>query len=252
MVPLVLSAGCVVARNGFRHQDREVAEVARPVASVDLEVSAGEVAVGVDPSAQSTAIARTTRWNGGPQPCTTSSYADGAVALGDSCNGGNCAVDYDIALSAPASVTVIGGSGDVTLAGVGEAIVDLGSGDIVLTDVAGDATVSTGSGDMDLTRIGGNLELSTGSGDIVSTALTAPITSATTGSGDVALVYVATPERVEVVTGSGDASLVVPFGTYHIVTHSSSGDVTINDLVDGDGPLLSVDVESGDISISGE
>jgi hypothetical protein len=252
VLALATVSGCVVSLTGYQHHRREVAQVSQDVTSVDLDVSAGDVTVAVDPAAASTSIARTRRWNVS-EPCVTSSYTDGAVALSDSCTGGACAVDYDITLPAPAAITLGGGSGDVTISGVADALaLTLGSGDITLTDDDGDVVASTGSGDMELTRVGGTIDLSTGSGDIRGSDLTATTTAATTGSGDVALAFDTTPARVEIVTGSGDASLVVPAGTYRIETHSSSGDVTVTGLTDGDGPLLSVDVESGDISISGE
>ena len=210
-----LLAGCSVNLGESRE---DFATLDGEVLEVALDASSGDVEIRVDPGATETRMTRNVLWNG-DEPCLTSGLENGILTLSDSCNGGlACEVDYLVVF--PTSPELV--------------------------------SVSTGSGDIHLAGIGGEIGAETGSGDISGSALGALRATASTGSGDVDLVWVDTPENVVLKTGSGDVTLVVPAGTYRIFTSTGSGNRTLDGVEDGaSGGTLRIDTGSGDIVIRG-
>jgi len=147
------------------------------------------------------------------------------------------------------------GSGDVSLAHVGEAHVQAGSGDTVLDRADRSVHVETGSGDVRLKHIEGALEVNTASGDVHVDAAGGDV-SINTASGDH---YVGRVRRgtVKINSASGDVEVAVIEGTaVWLDVTSLTG--TVHSTLEGSGPpadgedavALHVNTVSGDISLS--
>lgn len=126
-----------------------------------------------------------------------------------------CGVDLTITVPEGLQVDVVGGSGDVEVAGL----------------TAGVVTIRASEGDVDLDGLGVQ--------DL----------TVTTGSGDVEATFAEQPFAVKVTTGSGDVDLGLPDGDrpYEVEATSSSGDVEGVDAGAGtDGaPAGDGDVQEG-------
>lgn len=114
-----------------------------------------------------------------------------------------CGVDLTITVPEGLQIDLVGGSGDVEVAGL----------------AAGVVTIRSSEGDVDLDGLGVQ--------DL----------TVTTGSGDVEATFAQQPFAVKVTTGSGDVDLGLPDGDrpYEVEATSSSGDV------EGDGPGTGAD-----------
>lgn len=117
-----------------------------------------------------------------------------------------------------------------------------GSGDVVVTGVAGPVNLETSSGDIEVARIAQRTELSAGSGDIVLRDVRAEAV-VTARSGDLQIEDVSGDLRAE--TTSGDIRIHRPGGKVSV--RASSGDLEI----DGVSADLRVTTGSGDCQIAG-
>lgn len=147
----------------------------------------------------------------------------------------------------------------IATAGVLDARVKTGSGDIVSEVPLGSARLATGSGDVRLTRVENELGINTGSGDVKVESAASAVRASTgsgsidieeaedalglsTGSGDVTIGDAAGPTSVKV--GSGD--ITIERIRDHSVATSGSGDVKVEIA---DGPSVQAETARGDVQI---
>ncbi|MBF0315564.1 MAG: DUF4097 family beta strand repeat protein [Oligoflexia bacterium] len=130
--------------------------------------------------------------------------------------------------------------------GIAQVDVEIGSGDLDVSNMQGATAFKTGSGDININNSGKRVSGKTGSGDI---SINGVLTSGdiSTGSGDIKINFPALPEKgeLEVRTGSGDAILSFPEGS-SIETSLKSGSGGIhNEIGDSDNGKLKISMKSG-------
>lgn len=137
------------------------------------------------------------------------------------------------------------GSGDASLSGARTMSADVGSGDVVATDIKGLATAAVGSGDVEFRNIGSLYVLSVGSGDVKAHGVLGDARIGTVGSGDVELRGVQGPVSVESI-GSGDVDISDARGAVTL------GEVGSGDLTVRNAASLTVErIGSGSVNHSG-
>jgi hypothetical protein len=262
----VMLSGCApdFVRSSFEDERTEGGKVSE----VQVTGGSGSLVVERSPSASSVTVKRKV-WYLGDRPERRHDQLDGPVLRLDTKCGDDCSIDYTITV--PDAVKVAGrvGSGDIRLTGITGAVVNTGSGDITITDVAesvvaetgsGNVSVSdakasvtaqTGSGDVRLNRVAGTVNADTGSGSVTASGLSGERTNLRTGSGDVTI-SVSTAQDVVAKTSSGDVKVTVPKGAaYRVKTNSSSGEKDVTIATDPNGKYqLDLTTESGDISVT--
>jgi Putative adhesin len=207
---------------------------------VDLADCGGDV--DVRPGAASAGAAARVSWRDGwglRRPEHSQVVRDGRLLVRVSCPGLDLGwgASSDLALLVPAAapVTVSGGSGDVSAAGL-----------------AGDLVLHTGSGDVRAERVSGDLDLATGSGDVGTTGTRSARVLASTGSGDTTLRSAVPPQRLRARSGSGDVVVEVPDdgAPYAVTTRTGSGDehVGVADDPRADRSLV-LSTGSGDLTV---
>ncbi|MSR07079.1 MAG: hypothetical protein EXR93_08450 [Gemmatimonadetes bacterium] len=140
-------------------------------------------------------------------------------------------------------LTVDASSGPVTARGTkGSLSIDTGSGTVSVTDAQGDVSVNTGSGEVELTTFRGTtLSIDAGSGSVSATAVTAESINVETGSGDIVLSGISSPD-VTLDTGSGAVDLDLASDVDQLAVDTGSGAVTLH-VPDNVG--ASIDIEAG-------
>lgn len=135
------------------------------------------------------------------------------------------------------------GSGSVEVGPLdGTLAVDVGSGSVSLSDVAGDrVTVDTGSGSVRAGRLRGDVDVDTGSGSVRIERVDGPATVGT-GSGSVEIGLVDGPAQVD--TGSGSVRLALASRS-PVEVETGSGGVTLSLPTAG----FDVDIEGGRVEI---
>jgi DUF4097 and DUF4098 domain-containing protein YvlB len=165
---------------------------------------------------------------------------------------GRCRATLTVRAPAGAAVTVHSGEGDIQLSGLaGPVHVDAGSGDIDASDLTGTADLHTGSGDVDAHRLPGTATLASDSGDVTGEGLSGATVRASSGSGDLTLLFAAPPATADAETGSGDVALVVPRGVaYAVDAETSSGNRVVSvDTSRRSDHALRVRTGSGDVTV---
>ncbi|WP_141856134.1 DUF4097 family beta strand repeat-containing protein [Kribbella jejuensis] len=169
-------------------------------------------------------------------------------------NGGELIIESPQNLRRGPEITV-----RIATAGVLDARVKTGSGDIVSEVPLGSARLATGSGDVRLSRVENELGITTGSGDVKVESAASAVRASTgsgsidieeaedalglsTGSGDVTIGDAAGPTSVKV--GSGD--ITIERIRDHSVATSGSGDVKVEIA---DGPSVQAETARGDVQI---
>jgi len=114
------------------------------------------------------------------------------------------------------------GSGDAALSAVAKVCVGDGSGDLRIRDIAGDVLVEDGSGDLEVSSVGGNVEVTDGTGDLLVAGVCGDA-GIVDGSGDIVVDDV--HGTVSITDGSGDI-FVGEVGDVEVV-EGGSGDVRI-------------------------
>lgn len=223
------------------HQDqRSTSTIDEPFDRLVVESDDGNVVVRQSTSAQATMEQRL-RWSFA-EPTVTAEVVDGALRVAGDCGSQgpvpqpDCSVD--LVLYVP----------------VGTAVdVDSGSGDVIVEGVQGDLLTRTGSGDIRADGVSGSVDARTGSGDIEIDELTASSLTASTGSGDVRVIFSADPDAVEVRAGSGDIDLLLARGdaTYAVDAHTGSGNREVDIRTDPSGTrTITARTGSGDLTIT--
>jgi len=162
-------------------------------------------------------------------PFTTKVTAAG-TDFGYNCNlpVGNCYLNATLSVPLGTPTSVYTGGGNAAAIGTtGEITLTSDGGNVSADRVSGDLTLSTGGGDVTAERVSGDLALSTGGGDVTATAISAARVTASTGGGNITLVFTSVPANVRVNTDGGNITIVVPPGsTRYNVTENSAGGTT--------------------------
>ena len=221
----MLAAGC---------EDRREKTITIDEAVEALQINAPEGSVTVEGSDEPGVLVQVSL--SGPGTKLRWELHDGQLDVWTRCRGAApCESDYVVRVNADAFVDVTTASGEAQLSDLrGGAIVDTGSGDVVLSRVAGPVLVAE-----------------TGSGSVEGTNLAVGILSAETGSGAIRLGLDEPPEALDADTGSGNAEIRVPAGTYELRLRSRSGAVRTSGIDEGPGPLVEVSTGSGSVDVIG-
>lgn len=143
------------------------------------------------------------------------------------------------------NATAIGTTGDVTLTSDG--------GSVSAEQVSGDLALTTGGGNVSAERVSGDLTLNTDGGSITATAITAARVRASSGGGDITVVFTSVPANVKVSTDGGDITIVVPPGSthYNLTEHTDGGTTSRRVPTDSSSPnVITATSGGGDISVS--
>ncbi|WP_051797850.1 DUF4097 family beta strand repeat-containing protein [Catenuloplanes japonicus] len=183
-----------------------------------------------------------------PAPPDTTYRIDGSTLVIDTDCGSWCDVDWTI--SAPRGVTVSGSnsSGDVTLTAVGAVDLEVASGSITATGVAGTIRAHAESGEVTVADVTGKADLSAESGEVTGRGLAGPVTAtAQSGSINLTLTQVAS---VTASAESGELTVRVPDGSYRVRVAADSGDLDVGVPNDpAAGTVLDLRTESGDLRL---
>ncbi|MBY5921647.1 DUF4097 family beta strand repeat-containing protein [Ferrimonas balearica] len=124
-----------------------------------------------------------------------------------------------VILGMAGTLNVVDGSGDLTIDGGQELVLNDGSGDARISNIQGNVEVDDGSGELWLSAIGGDLTLDDGSGDLSVQQVAGRVTIED-GSGDLSVEQV--EGMVTVDDGSGDIQ-VRQTGGFNLIDGGSGG-----------------------------
>jgi hypothetical protein len=164
-----------------------------------------------------------------------------------------CDVEYRVSVPPDVAVKVVGGGGDVEIAGVGGNVdVQTSGGSVSLGSLTSDVKVRTTSGSVTLDSIAGALDVATDAGSIEGTLLTSPVIQTGTSSGDITLDIKGAADRIGAGSSSGDITLVVPDLGYAVEAQAASPeDVVVGVNETGTSTrTISAQTGSGQISIT--
>jgi hypothetical protein len=190
------------------------------------------------------------------RPAFTTRVTAAGTDFGYHCNlpVGNCYLNATISVppGTPTSVhtgggnaAAIGTAGDVTLTSDG--------GNVSAERVSGDLTLNTGGGNVSAERVSGDLALNTDGGDITATAITGARVTASTGGGNITVVFTSVPANVRVNTDGGNITIVVPPGSthYNLTEDSAGGTTSASVPTDSSSPnVITATSGGGNISVS--
>lgn len=129
----------------------------------------------------------------------------------------------DLVLEVPEGMTaeIEDGSGETFLSGLGEIVLDDGSGELTLENIMGDVYIDDGSGEITMRGIDGDVTIDDGSGDIDIVDVTGAV-SVEDGSGGIGIKGVGGNVRID--DGSGSISVADVRGDF-TVTDDGSGSI---------------------------
>jgi hypothetical protein len=256
--PVTVAAGLavvallLVAFVALRKHRNEVLTFAGTPTQVLVESSAGVVVI-VPAEGNQVQVSRRAKWTLF-KPDMDVEVDGGTLVVKADCVGPSfiCEVQYRVSVPSDVAVKVVGGGGDVEIAGVGGKVdVQTSSGHVALGDLTSDVKVRTSSGGVTLSALAGTLDIATDSGSIEGTALTSPMIQTGTSSGDIDLNVTGSADRIGAGSGSGDITLVVPDLAYAVTAQSSSGEVVVDVNQASDASrTISAQTGSGQISIT--
>jgi hypothetical protein len=146
------------------------------------------------------------------RPAFTARAIPGGMAFGYNCTNvvGECGFDAAISVPTGIAASLWTDGGNATVAGT-----------------TGDVTVSSGGGDVTADGVAGDIGMHTDGGNIQGTAITAARVTASTGGGDIEIVFTRVPRDVQVSTDGGNVTIVVPAGStqYHVTASTDGGNV---------------------------
>jgi Toastrack DUF4097 len=238
------AAGCVNLQRNTLH-DGEL--LAGPVSAVQVSGGSGDIDVRVDESVDGVDIQRTVRY-AHTEPGKTTRLDGGTLVLESSC-GELCSVSYDVRASSRLTVKGGNGSGNLSLHGVSDVDLTVGSGDIEVTGATGRVSTRTGSGNVVLVDLTGDVSVTTGSGDVEGRGLRGPRTVIEVSSGNVVLDVPGTGD-VTVRAASGDVEVSVPDRTCRVTvdTHSGEQDIRVASVADAQH-TLDLHTTSGNVTV---
>jgi hypothetical protein len=167
---------------------------------------------------------------------------------------GNCYLNATVSVPRGTPTSVHTGGGNAAAIGTtGDVTLNTGGGNVSAESVSGDLTLNTGGGNASAERVSGDLSLNTGGGDIVATAITAARVTASTGGGNITVVFTSAPTNVRVNTGGGNITIVVPPGStrYNVTENSAGGTTSARVPTDSSSPnVITATSGGGNISVS--
>ena len=166
--------------------------------------------------------------------------SDGTLRLSSSCGflfGGNCGVDYEIAVPAGTAVDVDASAGDVHAEDLTSTV------PVRLESSAGDVTA------VDVTAP--ELTLSSSAGDVDARGVRAERVTGESSAGDVFLSLRTPPQRLDANSSAGDVEIVLPDAAYRVDASSSAGDVDTRRVdTDSSSPrIVNARSSAGDVQI---
>jgi hypothetical protein len=166
--------------------------------------------------------------------------SDGTLHLSSGCGfvfGGNCGVDYEIAVPAGTSVDVDATAGDIHAEDLTSTV------PVKLESSAGDVSA------VDVTAP--ELVLSSSAGDVDARGVRAERVAGESSAGDVSLSLRTPPRRVDAHSSAGDVNIVLPDAEYRVDASSSAGDVDTRRVsTDSSSPrIVNARSSAGDVQI---
>jgi len=150
-------------------------------------------------------------------PVTEHRTEGGTLTLGFRCPQGHCEVGYEVEVPAATVVTVVNGTGEIVLTG-----------------------------------LAGEIDARTGTGDVRADGLTSAGVRLDSGTGDVRAEFAAPPSVVRVTAGTGSVAVTVPGGPYAVSAHTGTGQVRVGvDRQPGAGRSVVAESGVGDVTVSG-
>jgi hypothetical protein len=256
-VPVILAA---IGWTGFSL----VSQAARgsfPV-SYALAVQHGRLAVGVSsaditvrPDDGPARLAGTVHY-GLSRPQVTSRAVTGGDEVTVQCPlvaTGHCGLSATLEVPRLAELTLSSGGGNITVPAVA-ASVDLTSegGNVSVSGSTGAATVLTGGGNLTAAGLSGPGKFTTDGGDVSGDDLSMARLQASSGGGNVNLVFTAVPVNVDIVSDGGDVDIVLPRGAvaYRVSTTADGGDDSVSVPTSSSaGDQITVNSGGGNITI---
>lgn len=238
---LILGAGGIAAAGALAptSTSTETLTLDTPVPRLSVDVGAGSLTV-TRAAGNQVEVQRTTSSGGWAAPEYLERVTPGGAEVSAQCAGvlvWTCRVDYAVAVPDGFTLDLRSDSGEIGVAGLRAAVVDVevSSGDVQLTDLAGPVRVQSSSGAVNGQR------------------LAAASVNAEVSSGDVRLDFAAAPQTVTVRVSSGDLTLTLPPAEgYDLDVTTSSGEQVIG-VPDAAGAARTVTLEtsSGDVEVRG-
>jgi Toastrack DUF4097 len=232
-----------------RHQNNVVSFTGVP-SQVVIDSSAGLVVV-VPADGDQVQVSRRARWVL-LKPDMSVQVDGGSLVIKADCVGPSiiCDVQYRVSVPSTVAVRVVGGGGNVQIAGIGGKVdVQTSDGSVAVSQLSSDLKVRTTSGDVTLSSVGGAIDAATDSGSISGTDLTGATIQTGTSSGDIDLKVTGSAERIGAGSSSGDIALVVPDLAYKVDAQAASGDVDVN-VTQADDASRSITAQTGSGHIS--
>jgi hypothetical protein len=141
---------------------------------------------------------------------------------------GNCGLDATVTVPLGMAASVSSGGGNVEVIGTtGTVSLNTGGGELTAQNVSGTVTLSTGGGNITADNVSGALSLNTDGGDIQASDIRSTGVTASSGGGNITIVFTTAPHDVSVSTGGGDITIEVPPGPaqYRVTASPSGGSV---------------------------
>jgi hypothetical protein len=190
------------------------------------------------------------------RPSFTTRVTAAGTDFGYNCNlpVGNCYLNAAISVPPGTRTSVYTGGGTATAVGTtGDVTLNSDGGNVSAERVSGGLTLITGGGDVSAERVSGDLSLNSDGGDITATAITSVRVTASTGGGNITVVFTSVPTNVKVNTDGGNITIVVPPGSTHYnLTERTDGGTTSEKVpTDSSSPnVITATSGGGDISVS--
>lgn len=149
---------------------------------------------------------------------------------------GNCYLNATISVPRGTRTSVYTGGGNATAIGT-----------------TGDVTLTSDGGSVSAERVSGDLTLNTGGGDITATTITAARVTASSGGGNITVVFTSVPTSVTVNTDGGNITILVPRGSthYNLTEHTDGGTTSGRVPTDSSSPnVITATSGGGNISVS--
>jgi hypothetical protein len=190
------------------------------------------------------------------RPQFTTQVTAAGTNFGYNCNlpVGSCNLNATISVPRGTPTSVYTGGGNATAIGTtGDITLTSDGGNVSAERVSGDLTLNTGGGNVSAERVSGHLTLNSDGGDITATTITAARVTASTGGGNITVVFTSVPANVTVNTAGGNITIVVPRGsTQYNLTEDSGGGTTSGSVpTDSSSPhVITATSGGGNISVS--
>jgi hypothetical protein len=191
------------------------------------------------------------------RPSFTTHVTAAGTDFGLSCGNlpvGNCYLNATISVPRGTPTSVYTGGGNATAIGTtGDVALTSDGGNVSADRVSGDLTLDTGGGNVSADQVSGDLTVNTDGGNIAAAVITAARITASTGGGNITVVFTSVPENVEVNTDGGNITIVVPPGStrYNLTEHADGGTTSGRIPTDSTSPnVITATSGGGNITVS--